>query len=353
MATQPGSFQQVLSAAIDDLITHGFDSVDRIARWTHELRQAAERSLTSASEMDLMLRDALAAIYRRMIDRGQIFKMNPGVERFTLDRVRTALRGELDRRIVASAQLIKLNRDEAIEKTLRRFQGWSTSIPKGGTSATKKGESKQEIRKSIAGLPFVERRVIIDQGMKLVSSLNDILAKDGGAIAGLWVSHYRQIGYQYRPDHKERDYRENDGQPYLIRDSWAHQAGLVKKGKLGYADEVTAPATEPFCRCYYRYLYHLRELPRDMLTEKGKTALASARGAEEVRSARTARADANEPKKDKTEVKYRGPFAERPGHQRCDGCTMFRAPSSCTAVSGLIDPGGWCELFEPVLVLAS
>jgi len=32
----------------------------------------------------------------------------------------------------------------------------------------------------------------------------------------------------------------------------------------------------------------------------------------------------------------------------CGNCTMFRPPSSCTAVAGTISKGGVCKLFEPV-----
>jgi len=121
-------------------------------------------------------------------------------------------------------------------------------------------------------LPYSERFVLIDQGHKLVASINDIIAADGGAIAGQWSSRWRQPGYNYREEHKERD-----GQFFLIRDSWAHRAGLVKKGKAGYVDESTAPGQEPACRCSYKYVYNIRDLPDDMLTAKGKAWLANAR----------------------------------------------------------------------------
>ena len=238
------SFQELLAAAIADIADHGFDSIERIERWTRELRVAAERSLISAESLEEQLRTGLAAEYRKMVDQGGVLKFHSGIERFTIDRIRPALRGELDRRIMASANLIKLNRTEAVEKTLRRFQGWATSIPKGGVSGESKREVKANVRKSLAQLPFEERRVLVDQGHKLVASISELLAADGGAIAGIWHSHWRQAGYNYRPDHKDRDEKT-----YLIRDSWAHQAGLVKKGRVGYYDESTAPGQEPFCRC--------------------------------------------------------------------------------------------------------
>lgn len=33
------------------------------------------------------------------------------------------------------------------------------------------------------------------------------------------------------------------------------------------------------------------------------------------------------------------------GDQRCDGCSLFQAPSSCKFVAGDISPAGWCRLY--------
>lgn len=285
--TGPGSsFFDVLTAAVEDLAETGYDSQERVDRWMRELREAAVRSMIDPASLEQMLRDGLATTYRKMVDLGGVLRFNPGVERFTLERVRPAMRAELDRRISASANLIKLNRQQAIDKTLQRFQGWSTSIPKGGISGETKSEVKAVVRKSLKQLPYEERRVLIDQGHKLTAAISEIMASDGGAIAGTWRSNFRQAGYDYREDHKERD-----GRVYLIRDSWAHRAGLVKKGKAGYYDDVTAVGQEPFCRCYMIWIYNLRELPEEMITLRGKEGLQSARGFEEVRAARNARAD--------------------------------------------------------------
>jgi hypothetical protein len=616
---ETGSFQQVLSAAIDDLLANGFDSVERVQRWMRELRMAADRSLVSPESIEDELRRGLAGTYRRMVDRGGLARFNPGVERFTLDRIRPALRSELDRRIMASADLIRLNREQAIDKTLQRFAGWSTSIPKGGTDAASKAAVKRDQKKAMGSLPFEERRVLIDQGHKLVASLNEIVATDGGAIAGRWRSNWRQPGYDYREDHRDRDERV-----YLIRGSWADRAGLVKPRRgWGYADDITRPAEEPFCfpgdsrvpwvdraevayrrwysgqlaevvtasgktlratpnhpvltangwvplgviqegdhvveipneiidltednqndavpkiaqifsalakggglqstregklyqfhgdgtngdvdivsanrplsfnakstasefenrllfalaglsaalgcasdalaiacaraaarvmgslgqpltsmlsfaghphdhrgaapasrsagpfdlvadhlagnaelpgerqdaftchmpplqftriertrridfaghvfnlqtekgwyvtdgivvhncRCYYIYLYNLRDLPEDMLTTKGKQALFAVLGAEEVRSARFARGDAraDAEKMSKAAAEYVGPYAPRPQGKRCDGCTMFAGQLTCTAVIGDVDTGGYCRLHEPDLAPA-
>lgn len=266
------AFYETITAAINDVITHGYDSADRIEQWIRRIREAALRTLTPPHVLQEALNNTMRAIYHSKIERGGILKFHPGVERFTLARVAPRLRAELDRRIMASANLIRANRTEAIETTLRRFSGWATSIPVGGTDAADRVEVKAEIRKPLASLPFVERRVSVDQGHKFVANLNNILAQDAGAIALIWHSHWRQAHYSFRETHKERD-----GKVYLIRDNWAQDKGLVRTGDAGYYDEVTAVGEEVFCRCFAQYVYSLARLPADMLTNKGREELSKAK----------------------------------------------------------------------------
>jgi hypothetical protein len=213
---------------------------------------------------------AMHGIYSRMVDGGGYTQIHKGVSRFTIERLKPKLRAELDRRIMASSSLIKLNRKQMMEQTRQRFAGWSTSIPIGGSRAVDKREVAANLKKSFSALSFDTRRVLIDQGHKLTSELNNIIAVDGGAIAGIWKSHFRQAGYNARPDHAARD-----GKFYAIRDSWAMKAGLMNKG-AGYTDEMTKPGEEVFCRCAMQFVYALRDLPPEMLTHKGETALATA-----------------------------------------------------------------------------
>ena len=64
---------------------------------------------------------------------------------------------------------------------------------------------------------------------------------------------------------------------FLIRDSWAQKAGLVKPSKDGYTDDIEAPGELVYCSCHYVFLYNLRQLPPEMLTAKGKEALERAK----------------------------------------------------------------------------
>lgn len=265
-------FYEVITAAINDFIEHGFDSMERLEFWMKKIKEAAIRSLVPESVMQQMLQKRLGSQYAKWVKGEAILKMHKGVSRMTLRQLEPKLRAELDRRIMASAGLIKMNRESAIEKTLQRFSGWATSIPNGGSDAVERTQVKATLKKALSALPYEERRVMIDQGHKFVAALNETLAMAGGAIAVEWHSHWRQAGYNYRKDHKERD-----GKIYAIRDNWAMEKGLMKKGPTGYYDEITAFGEEIFCRCNGRWIYNLRELPPDMLTEKGREALKEAR----------------------------------------------------------------------------
>lgn len=260
------SFYDVLRAAIADIAENGYLGPGQIDVWVIRLREAAERLYGRGADVDREVREALGQIYRRFMQRG-IKTAIPGVGQYTLVQVAPQLRAELDRRILASADLIRLNRRAAIEKTLQRFSGWSTSIPAGGAVIDKR-EVRVEIGKSVTQAKFEARRVAIDQGHKLVANVANIVAQANGAIAVEWHSHWRQAGYDYRKDHKERD-----GRIYAMRGSWAIEKGLMRAGSAGYLDEVTMFGQEPYCRCYGRYFSSLRDLPADMLTEKGRAAL--------------------------------------------------------------------------------
>jgi hypothetical protein len=266
------SFFEVVTDAIREFTEHGFDSVERLTFWTDRIKRAAADSMTPPHVLEDALNKSLQGVYKRLIDDGQIVKVHVGISRFTVDRLKPKLRTELDRRLMVSRGLIKLNQQQMIEKTTQRFAGWASSVPAGGSRAVDTKDVKDNIRKALTSLPFEERRCIIDQSAKFVSSLNDIVATDGGAIAGKWHSQWRRRGYSARIDHKERDQKV-----YVIRGNWALDKGLMSAGPDGYTDQITKPAEEVFCGCSYQFLYNLRDLPAEMLTRKGEEALAEAR----------------------------------------------------------------------------
>jgi len=260
------TFFEILTEAVNDIIENGYDSEERIRMWMDRIYKSAIAELIPESKIQQELEKALRSAFYRLVTKGSLVKGN--ISKFDVDKLKPKLQAELDRRIVTSANLIKLNREEAINTVLRRFEGWATSIPAGGSKVVNRVQQKKDIRKSLGKIGFEQRRVIIDQTHKLISNINDIVAVDNGAIAGKWHSHWKQINYDYRKDHKERDEKI-----YVIRGSWADKEGYLTHPN-GYTDQITQPGEEVYCRCNYVYLYNLKQC-KNILTKKGELALQS------------------------------------------------------------------------------
>ncbi len=264
--------RDVLTEIVSEFTDNGYEDQQALNEAAARLREAAEASIPPAQILADKMKRAMKATYKRATSPGAVKKRHPDISRFTVGHLRPYLLPELDRRIMAAADLIVLNREKAVEATLQRFTGWATSIPKGGSRVVDKVEVKQGIIKPVAQLRYEERRMTIDQGHKLVASINAIIADDNDAIAAIWRDHGSvDTGYDARHSHMQRN-----GKVYAIRNNWAMREGLMKKG-AGYTDEMTQPGEEVYCRCYYVYLQNLRDLPDDMLTAKGRDMLAKVR----------------------------------------------------------------------------
>lgn len=253
----------ILADAIKHIAKHGYSPI-WMDYWLQQLRASIHEYFGEKKNPDQSVAPALNAAFRKATQPKEIKRNHQGIPAFTIENVNPRLKQLLQARIFASADLIKLNRENAIDMTLKRFAGWASSVPPGGGDV-EAGEVKKHIYKRLQQCTYEERRMLIDQSHKLVANINQTIAEGNGAIAVIWHSHWRDPSYDYRPDHKERD-----GKVYLIRNSWAKEKGFVKPGSAGYLDEITQAGQEIFCRCFVTFLYSLSRLPDDMLTNKGR-----------------------------------------------------------------------------------
>ena len=146
---------------------------------------------------------------------------------------------------MASADLIKLNRTQAVDRTIQRFSGWATSIPPinaislGLSASSRSGviDTSQHIAKSAVQIDFEQRRVMVDQAHKLIANIDNIIATEGGAIAAVWHSHWRQPNYDYREPHKDRDLKV-----YAIRGNWALKRDLCVPARRVISMKSPSPA---------------------------------------------------------------------------------------------------------------
>lgn len=261
------TFTRTVRDAVKFFLRNGYSSREELERWQALIRQAAEGE--TADDYLAMVTRSLTKSYDLQVTRAGALKRHKGLTRFTINYLEPKLRAELDRRILSSVDLIQLNRRKAIDTTLSRFSGWASSIPTADSIALTgvQGtmlDTAQHIQKSAEQVDFEARRVMIDQNHKLIANIDNVIATSNNAIAAIWHSHWRQSGYDFREDHKERDQLF-----YLIRGNWAQKNGYVKAGPAGYLDEITQPGEEVFCLCYVTYIYNIRSIPEYMLTQKG------------------------------------------------------------------------------------
>lgn len=266
---------EVIKAAITDLSERGFVSVEQVEQWVRKINDAYTRAYPAESvarDMAARMRD----IFKTEVVGGRIAR-GQKLPHWKITKLEPRLREELNKRILASANLIKLNRAEMISRTLSRFSGWAFSIPVGGrelgkaTGTKTKRDTAQSIGKSLKSMTYEERRVMIDQSAKLRSSLTEIVATENGALFGVWESQFREGGYNARQDHKKRD-----GKPFIVPNNWAIQKGLMRSN-APTIDDQTKPGEEVYCRCQYVWYYNLRDAQKfGLLTEKGKEQLLKA-----------------------------------------------------------------------------
>ena len=261
----PPRFRTLLLEALKHFQENGFTSASDLTDWLLTLRYALEKELPTDEASRKEIAAVLQRVYGRDLRSGIVQRV-PGVSRYTIDRIAPQLRAELDRRIFASADLIRLNKKAAVEKTLQRFSGWTTSQPPGG-SKTPVRQVAAEILKPSRQLKFERRRVAIDQGHKLSASISHVVAIGSGAIGCIWHDRgEHDRGYDARPEHLARS-----GKLFLLSDSWAIDQGLVKRGSAPYYDDLEDQAAVlPYCSCYVTWLTAPRDLPAELLTAKGR-----------------------------------------------------------------------------------
>lgn len=254
-------FYKILAQAIAEFRKTGYDSRDRLNYWLSRLRIAAMSVLPSYEKMRRLIQARLGKKFKDATSPTALNRHHPALSQYTIQRMGPKLAPILERRIMASVDLIKLNREQSIEKVLQRFSGLVTSMPPGGSRT---GDDTKAIAKSLRQMTFEERRVVIDQGHKLVANVQQTIAEDNNAIGFIW-RHVHQAGYDARPEHEARD-----GQFFALRNNWAIQAGLMKHGPNPYSDEIESVGELPYCRCWALWVYNIRDLPPECLTEKGR-----------------------------------------------------------------------------------
>ena len=128
----------IITQAVKDISNNGYNN-SRMIFWTGKIREAiAQSSKFRTIKFPTILKNQ----FENIVKVNNLKKMHQDVPAYRLEQIKPSLRSELDKRILASADLIKLNRSAAVEKTIQRFSGWATSIPQTGSLVVDKNDTK-------------------------------------------------------------------------------------------------------------------------------------------------------------------------------------------------------------------
>jgi len=317
-----------------DLILNGATTT-RLNSSLLKIRQALKKELDSESLSNVekhlrsVFRDqtSLKSQFKKQKKRQSDTDPKPEVPVFTKDQLTKEAQKLLNQKIQESLNLIKLDREQSMNRTIQRFQGWASSIPlrgqpqthvvtvrtQTGTTTVPKSHAELERESKRTGTPisllkktkqkptfenkkvrrklpprsitqydrkefakaaekmdepiqsirYKERRVAIDQGHKLAAAISEVQAYSNHAIALTWRHHFSK--------NPREDHQEMDGETFVYPESWAVREGLVRKQNL-VSNLPVMPAQAINCRCTADHVYTLRELYRrapHLLTKKG------------------------------------------------------------------------------------
>jgi hypothetical protein len=170
--------------------------------------------------------------------------------------------------------------DQQLAKLHSLLDEFLRQVPSGGTKDKVVKSQITEIKKELRQFVKWEKLFYVYKAHSLASEIEFIFALQGNPLAAIW--HHSQLDEQGEYD-KTYDHKMQDGNVYAVRGNWALEKGLMKVGPHGYINDSTRPAQEIGCMCHLQWIYLLTSLPSEMLTEKGR--LAVARGSANIAAA--------------------------------------------------------------------
>ncbi len=249
------TFYTTLILAVADVEANGYDPA-RVENWVLLLIMLADESFKARQKKDV--RAFFQMHQKRYLKPINMKKVHSDLN---ITLYPDEFQSELLARLAITDSLIEALRDRTIDDMTRQFIGWASSVVPG----TKNKNSADVLKRiNVNNISDHEIRIVYDQKDKMLESMGFYIAKKYGAICGVWHSLWRVPGYNYRADHKEKDLRY-----YFFREAAPVRAGFIRHG-VSYVDDEVLPGSEINCKCHYSYLYDIRSIPAEYLSNFGK-----------------------------------------------------------------------------------
>lgn len=226
----------------------------------------------------LLVNQRLKRAYSDFYTKDGFKKTNEGISKLKLSDLREDFKKELKKKIATSFNLIKNRDDELKQRLASRFLNWLTidSEEVRGKTASKQSllnfldfAKENEIAEDHA------KFILEDQTRKMIANFDLMVAEANGAIGGFWKNRGDKrvvgnpSGLYPHGNEAHGDHWNREGVFYVYKNGWAYQKGYVK-GELYENLEDGGVGVAIGCRCRMINVYDLRDVPKEILTKKGK-----------------------------------------------------------------------------------
>ena len=210
-------------------------------------------------------------------------KNNKNLKGWRLNRLKPLLRKQLRERINASLSLIKTLDANRMNVLQTRFLGWLTSQNNEGTGQPKLREV-MGVEKLIRKNDKHYNMILKDQTRKMIGNFDNIIAEQYNALGFFWKTRRdnrvvgKPSGKNPKGNKMHGDHYDREGKFYFYKANWATKRGLINKSHKDFhwaVFEDGLPGQPINCRCYAYNIYELEDVPRELLSEKGKEYLES------------------------------------------------------------------------------
>jgi hypothetical protein len=143
-------------------------------------------------------------------------------------------------------------------------------VPSGGTKDKAIKGRIAGIKKELRSLAKWDLLFCTYKARNFPAEIEHIFVLTGNPLAAIWRYSDLDAQGEYQ---KTYNHQQRDGRVYAVRGCWAIEKGLMKVGPAGYLDAISRPGQELGCMCSFQWVTGVRRLPRDMITDKGRSEL--------------------------------------------------------------------------------
>lgn len=204
-----------------------------------------------------------------------VYKNHEGLAAYKIKDVQEPFRRALEKRILNSLNLIKFKDEALLAAVEARFINFA--IDDSIKDKTLKNlENNLKINEAKKTQRNYVKNILTDQTNRLNSDIDNIVATSNDAIGLIWNTREdnrvvgNPTGLYPKGNDMHNNHFERNKKFFILSSGWAHKKKLLSGEIYEQLEDVKTIGRAINCRCYMYYIYDLRDVPKENLSENGK-----------------------------------------------------------------------------------